>query len=64
MENQREKMQHIPEEAETERHERHQRQMIMEDFWRPMIQDEYSTVRQPVIEANNFELDPSLITMV
>ena len=54
-------MQHIPEEAETERP---QRQMIMEDFWRPMIQDEYSTVRQPVIEANNFELDPSLITMV
>ena len=28
----------------------------MEDFWRPVIQDEYSTVRQPAIDANNFEL--------
>ena len=36
----------------------------MEDFWRPMIQDEYSAMRQPAIEANNFELKPALITMV
>ena len=36
----------------------------MEDFWRPVIQDEYSAVRQPVIDANNFELKPALITMV
>ena len=36
----------------------------MEDFWRPDIRDEYSTVRQPAIEANNFELKPTLITMV
>ena len=36
----------------------------MEDFWRPVIQDEYSVVRQPAIDANNFELKPSLITMV
>ena len=36
----------------------------MEDFWRPVIQDEYSTVRQPAIEGNNFELKPALITMV
>ena len=36
----------------------------MEDFWRPVIQDEYSTVRQPAIDANNFELKPALITMV
>ena len=36
----------------------------MEDFWRPVIQAEYSTVRQPVVEANNFELKPALITMV
>ena len=28
------------------------------------IQDEYSAVRQPAIEANNFELKPALITMV
>ena len=36
----------------------------MEDFWRPIIQEEYSTVRQPAIEANNFELKPALITVV
>ena len=36
----------------------------MEDFWRPVIQDEYSVVRQLAIEANNFELKPTLITMV
>ena len=36
----------------------------MEDFWRPVIQDEYSAVRQPTIDANNFELKPALITMV
>ena len=36
----------------------------VEDFWRPVIQDEYSTVRQPAIDANNFELKPALITMV
>ena len=36
----------------------------MEDFWRPMIQNEYFAVRQPAIEANNFELKPALITMV
>ena len=36
----------------------------MEDFWRPIIQDECSAVRQPTIEANNFELKSALITMV
>ena len=35
----------------------------MEDFWRLVIQDEYSTVRQPAIEANNFELKVALIIM-
>ena len=54
-------MQPIPEEPETERP---QRQMTMEDFWRPVIQDEYPAVRLPFIEANNFELKPALITMV
>ena len=39
-------------------------QDTMEDFWRPIIQEEYSVVRQPAIEANNFELKPELITMV
>ena len=36
----------------------------MEDFWRPVIQDEYPAVRQLAIEANNFELKPASITMV
>ena len=36
----------------------------MEDFWRPVIQDEYSIMRQPAIEVKNFELKPALITMV
>ena len=36
----------------------------MEDFWRPIIQDEYSTIKQPTVDANNFELKPALITMV
>ena len=36
----------------------------MEDFWGPVIQDEYFTMRQHAIEANNFELKLALITMV
>ena len=36
----------------------------MEEFWRPIIQEEYSAVRQPLIGASNFELKPALITMV
>ena len=36
----------------------------MEDFWRPIIQEEYSAIRQPTIDANNFELKPALTTMV
>ena len=36
----------------------------MENFWRPIIQEKYSVVRQLAIEANNFELKPALITMV
>ena len=61
MENQREILQPIPDEAKTDGP---QRQMTMEDFWRPVIQDEYSSMRHPPIEANNFELKPALITMV
>ena len=38
-------------------------QDTMEDFWRPVIQAEYSAVRQHAVEANNFELKPALITM-
>ena len=47
--------------GQTEEHEitteKVPRPNTMEDFWRPMIQEEYSAVRQPVIEANNFELN-------
>ena len=39
-------------------------QDTMEDFWRPIIQEEYSAIRQPIVDANNFELKPALITMV
>ena len=37
---------------------------IIEDFWRPIIQEEYYAIRQPTVDANNFELKPALITMV
>ena len=36
----------------------------MEDFWRLIIREEYSTIMQSTIKANNFELKPVLITMV
>ena len=36
----------------------------MEDLWRPIIQEEYSAIRKPTVDANNFELKPTLITMV
>ena len=36
----------------------------MEDFWRPIIQEEYSAIRQPTVDAKNFELKLALITMV
>ena len=44
--------------------DRPQGQRTMEDFWRPIIRDDYSTVRQPAIEANDFELKFALITIV
>ena len=44
--------------------DRLQRNDTMEDFWRPVIQAEHSAVRQPAVEANNFELKPALIRMV
>ena len=61
MTNQIEILQNIPEEEEAETQ---QRPNTMEEFWRPIIQEEYSVVRQPPIEANNFELKPALITVV
>ena len=53
--------QHIPAELVTRRP---QRQRTMEDFWRLIIRAKYSAVKQPAMEANNFELKPALITMV
>ena len=61
MANQRERLQTIPKEEEIERS---QRPNTMEEFWKPIIQEEYSAMRQPPIEANNFELKPTLTTMV
>ena len=36
----------------------------MEDFWRPIIQEENSAIKQPTMDANDFELKQALITMV
>ena len=36
----------------------------IEDFWRPIILEEYSAIKQPTVDANNFELKLALITMV
>ena len=61
MANQRERLQAIPEEEEEV--ERPQRPNTMEEFLRPITQEEHSAMRQPPIEATNFELKPTLITM-
>ena len=60
MAEQRELQQNIPVVAVN----RPEGQRTMEDFWRLVIRDDYYTVRQPAIEANNFGLKPALITMV
>ena len=44
--------------------DRPQGQRTMEDFWRPVIREDYFALRQPATEANNFELKPTPITMV
>ena len=36
----------------------------MEDLGKSFIHDKYLAVRQPVIDDNDFELEPALITMV
>ena len=62
MAHQGDRLQAIPEEEEEV--ERNQRPNTVEDFWRPIIQEEHSTVRQLAIEVNNFKLKLALITMV
>ena len=59
MSNKIEGLQAIPEEEEAKRPKRPN---IMEEFWRPIFQEEYSAVRQPPIEAKQFDLKPALIT--
>ena len=39
-------------------------QDTMEDLWKSFIQDKYLAVKQPAIDANDFELKPALIAMV
>ena len=39
-------------------------QDTVEDFWRPIIQEEYSAIRQSTVDSNNYELKPAFITMV
>ena len=41
-----------------------QEQETMEDLWKSFIQDKYLAVKQPAIDANDFELEPALINMV
>ena len=36
----------------------------MEDLWRPINQEEYSAIRHPTVDANNFQLKPALIILV
>ena len=39
-------------------------QDTIKDLWKSFIQDKYLAVKQPEIDANDFELKPALITMV
>ena len=40
------------------------REPTLGDCWRPMMNEEYSGIRHQLIDANNFELKPALISMV
>ena len=39
-------------------------QDTMEDLWNSFIHNKYSAIKPPTVNANDFELKPSLITMV
>ena len=36
----------------------------MENLWNSFIHNKYSAITQPVVDANDYELEPALITMV
>ena len=40
------------------------REPTLGDHWKPMLNDNYSGIRQPFINANNFKFKPILISMV
>ena len=39
-------------------------QETMENLWNSFIHNKYSAIKPPAVNANDFELKPSLITMV
>ena len=39
-------------------------QDTMEDLWNSFIHNKYLAIKSPAVNANDFELKPSLITMV
>ena len=39
-------------------------QDTMEDLWNSFIHNKYSAIKPPAVDANDFELKPSLITMI
>ena len=41
-----------------------QKQSALKDYFRPIVNDNYSRIRQQPINANNLELKPTLINMV
>ena len=41
-----------------------QEQWALRDYFRPVVNDNYSGIRRQTINANNFELKPALINMV
>ena len=44
--------------------EGHLQQRTLAEIWKPTINDNHSKVRLQLIDANNFELKPTLIFMV
>ena len=36
----------------------------MENLWNSFIHNKYSAIKQPAIDANDYELEPALITMI